>query len=268
MIDKILQTVASLSAPETALAVATLALFGFFLNKGWNKFLHSTAKLGAQEAMDRFAVHLSFAERATRLRTASKNVLIKLFALKRHFKRSEEQLDTFHRDGANTHQWRDLKRDASTRADQARTLARQARDEREWAQLASEAKKKAESALALLTPADRQMINTAPLHAALAEARKHFNAGDFEQCYNCAHPIIKKVEYAVEEVRLSKRFACFSEDTVSSRDRCIYTTAQTHLEKARALIKGANTLDKARTQLTCARIKIEYLEENSKRTKK
>jgi hypothetical protein len=263
MIDKILQMVASLTAIETVTAVVVLAFLLLVARYAWKGFSRDSARSGANKAMDRFASQMSYADAAAQLKSASKNVLIKLFTLKRHFKRLDKQLQLFRKFGAGIFQWRQLEREANTKADQARALAHQAREEREWAELASAAKKKAEWALSTLPPADRQLINTAPLHAALAEARRQFSAGDFEQAYKRAHPIAQAIEYALEEARLCKRFACFSEDTVASRDRAIYTTARTHLEKARAFMKSEETFKQVRTQLTCARIKIEYLEENS-----
>lgn len=263
MIDKILHMVASFTAIETATAVIVLAFLALVARYAWKGFRHESAKSSASKAMDRFASQMSYAEAAAKLKYSSKNVLIKTFALKRHFKHLEKQFQSFRKYGAAVFQWRELEREANKKADQTRTLAQQAREERQWAELASDAKYKAEWALSTLARADRAMINTAPLHAALAEARRQYSAGDFEGSYKSANPIAKKLEYAVEEARLSKRFACFSESTVPTRDRSIYTTANTHLEKARAFMKSEDTFKQARTQLTCARIKIEFLEENA-----
>lgn len=263
MIDTILHTVASFSATQAASAAAVfafLALVAHYARKGYSR---DSAKSDAGIAMNRFAANMSYAGATVRLKFASKNALIKLFALRRHFKNLEERLQKFRRFGASIFQWRELARDANDKADQAWALTRQANEERDWSRLASDAKKKAECALSLLSRADRQAINTAPLHAALAEARRHYSDGNFEQAYKCAHPIEQRLEFALEDLRLCKRLACFSEETVSMRDRSIYTTAHTHLEKARVFMRSEETFKQVRTQLTCARIKIEYLEENS-----
>lgn len=263
MIDTILHTVASFSTTQAATAAAVFAFLSLVAHYAWKGYSRDSARAEAGSAMKRFATNMSYAGATVRLKFASKNVLIKLFALKRHFKKLEERLQKFRRSGASIFQWRELAKEANDKADQAWLLTRQAKEERDWARLASDAKKKAECALALLSRADRQAINTAPLHAALAEARHHYSDGNFEQAYKCAHPIEQHLELALEKVRLSNRLACFSEETVSSRDRSIYTTARNHLEKAHVFLRGEETFKQARTQLTCARIKIEYLEENS-----
>ncbi len=263
MIDTILHTVAAYSATQAASAAAVLAFLALVAHYAWKGYSRDSAKSEAGSAMNRFAANMSYARATVRLRFASKNALIQLFALKRHFKQLEERLQKFRRFGASIFQWRELAREANDKADQAWLLTRQAKEERDWARLAMDAKKKAECALSLLSRADRQAINTAPLHAALAEARRHYSDGNYEQAYKCARPIEQRLEFAIEDIGLSKRLACFNEQTVPMRDRLIYTTAQTHLDKARLFMRTEETFKKVRTQLTCARIKIEYLEENS-----
>ena len=65
-------------------------------------------------------------------------------------------------------------------------------------------------------------------------------------------------ELSLELERLSQIYSQL-DPKAKSRDRAVDQTTQSHLEKAKTFIQNAETFDKARVQLTCARIKLDFL---------
>lgn len=266
MYDTIAQMVASTATatPNPLLLVlfslGGLAVLGF-IGYVMGHLMQFRSASTARKAADRLAMYLSYAEASTHFRSSSKNALVRLFALKKRFKKLLEKLRHSEDFGATPAEWEELANKADADAREARRLEIAARDEADFARLAAKTRLRAEQALAPYKDNDSYEFQL--LRERLARASQLERQGSFQRAYDLSRLIAPMLEFSVEEAHLSKKFAELLADPKTRQDRAIIETTKVHLGKARQFLQSEDTFRLARIQLTCARLKIDFLVESS-----